>query len=244
MDVNGRPPGYAQTLGNGLRVLDILRGHPQGLGVNAIAVELGAHRTVVYRLLATLRAHGLVTRDTDGRHRLGISLLGLAAAVRTDLRSTAASPLSELAETVGATAFLTLAEGNEAMTVSVVEPRNARMHVAYRLGSRHPLTVGAPGLAILAGRPHLDGERAEVTTARAAGYAITVSELESGAWGLAMPLVDEAGWAIASAGVVALTELDLDRVVLAVRRALSVIAGGNTDTAHNSSGADDRAYQG
>jgi len=227
MNVNGRPPGYSQTLGNGLRVLDILRGHPQGLGVNAIAVELGAHRTVVYRLLATLRAHGLVSRDTDGRHRLGISLLGLAGAVRTDLRSTAAPPLSELAEAVGATAYLTVTESNEAMTACVVEPRNARMHVAYRLGSHHPLTVGAPGLAILAGRPHVDGERAEVTTARTVGYAITASELESGAWGLAMPLVDEAGWAIASVGVVALTELDPARVVLAVRRALSVIAGAD-----------------
>lgn len=227
MNVNGRPPGYSQTLGNGLRVLDLLRGHPQGLGVNAIAVELGAHRTVVYRLLATLRGHGLITRDADGRHRLGVALLGLAGAVRADLRSTAAPPLFELAETVGATSYLTLAEGEEAITVCVAEPRNARMHVAYRLGSRHPLTVGAPGLAILAGRPHADGERGEVTAARTTGYAITASELESGAWGLAMPLADERGWTLASVGVVALTELDLDRVVLAVRRALSVIAGAD-----------------
>ncbi len=228
MKVNALPPGYSQTLGNGLRVLEILRGHPHGLGVNAIAGELDAHRTVVYRLLATLRAHGLITRDADGRHRLGVTLLGLAGAVRTDLRSTAAPPLSELAETVGATAFLTLAEGDEAMTVCVVEPRSARMHVAYRIGSRHPLTVGAPGLAILAGRPHVEGERTQVTTARATGYAITSSELESGAWGLAMPLADEAGWAIASVGVVALTELDPDLVVPAARHALCVIAGGDT----------------
>lgn len=225
MDVNTSQAGYSQTLGNGLRALAVLRDHPSGLGVNAIARELGVHRTVAYRLLTTLRAHQLAARDADGRYSLGIEVLGLAQGVLAGLRSTAGPALAELAERLGATSYLTIAEGDDAVTVSTVEPRHARMHVAYRVGSRHRLNAGAPGLAILAGRPYQPGERAEVSAARSLGYAVTTGELEAGAWGLAMPVLDSRKWAIACVGVVALAELETAEVIVAVRRARAAVAG-------------------
>jgi DNA-binding IclR family transcriptional regulator len=225
MDVNTSQPGYSQTLGNGLRALEVLRDHPGGLGVNAVAQQLGVHRTVAYRLLTTLRAHQLAVRDADGRYSLGIEVLGLAQAVLAGLRSTAEPALAELADRLNATSYLTVAEGDDAVTVSTAEPRRPRMHVAYRVGSRHPLTTGAPGLAILAGRPYQPGERAEVTAARSRGFAVTAGELEAGAWGLAMPVFDSRKWAIACVGVVALTELDPADVVPAVRRARAAVTG-------------------
>ncbi|WP_091674338.1 IclR family transcriptional regulator [Amycolatopsis marina] len=222
--VNRPPSAYSQTLGRGLRVLEILRENPGGLGVNGMAAALGAHRTVIYRLLGTLRAHGLVAQEADGRFRLGAGLLELAGGVRADLRVVAEPRLAELADDVGATAFLTLAEGDEAVNTCSVEPRRAQLHVGYRVGVRHPLTVSAAGISILAARPPAAGERAAIARARERGYAITAGELEPGAWGLAVALPVRDGEAEASVGVVALTELDTERVAGAVRATVRAIA--------------------
>lgn len=220
----GASSAYSRTLGNGLLVLELLRSHPHGLGVNAIAAELGVHRTVVYRLLGTLRTHHLVDTGADGRHRMGLGVLELASTVRVDLRQAAEPHLAAVAERVSATAFLTLADGDEAVSACVVEPKNARMHVSYRAGLRHPLTVSAAGIAILAGRQASPGERPEIGEARSAGYAASTGELQAGAWGLATALPDATGHAEASVGVVALEALDADEVLAAVRDAVRAIA--------------------
>ena len=43
----------SQTLGRGLRVLEVLAATPNGLTITALATEVGVNRTVVYRLVAT-----------------------------------------------------------------------------------------------------------------------------------------------------------------------------------------------
>lgn len=219
----GQDAGYSRTLGNGLRLLELLHDRSGGLGVNEIAAALGLHRTVVYRLLGTLRAHHLVVRD-GGRYLLGPGLFELAGSVQADLRRAAEPHLATLADRVGATAFLTVADGDDAVSACVVEPRSARLHVSYRLGVRHPLTLSAAGLAILAGRAAQPGERPELATARRRGYASTTGELEPGAWGLAMPLPSRDQHATASIGVVAMTTLDTHGVVSAVRDAVDAVA--------------------
>lgn len=213
--------GYSQTFGKGLRVLAALRAHQDGLTVGTIATEVGVHRTVVYRLLGTLRAHGLITQQSDGRFRLGLGLIELAGGVRSTLREAAHPHLVTLADEVTATAFLTLADGDEAVSANVVPPRNSKLHVGYRAGLRHPLEVSAAGVAILATRAPQPHERTAVTNARERGYAVTTSELEPGAWGLAATLP---GPIAASIGVVALTELDETTVAKAVLRTTQTIA--------------------
>lgn len=223
-DVNGGSAAYSRTLGNGLRLLETLRAHPRGLGVNEIASELAVNRTVVYRLLGTLRAHHLVAEARPGRYVLGAGLVELSGTVEADLRSAAEPYLAQLAEHVSATAFLAVADGDEAVSMCVVEPLNARMHVSYRLGTRHALEVSAAGLAILAGREPASGEREEVTRARERGYAITTGELQPGAWGLATPLAGTSGEATASIGVVALSETAIREVAGAVQEAAASTA--------------------
>lgn len=219
----GSTSEYSQTLGRGLGVLELLRAHPDGLSAGTISAELGLHRTVVYRLLGTLRRHGFVVQDETGRYRLGLGLLEYVNAVRTDLREAAEPWLGALADEVGATAFLTLAEQQDAVSASVRAPRRVRLHVGYRAGVRHPLTVSAAGIAILATAPAVDGERADVALARTRGYAVSHGELQAGAWGLAVGLRRECVPAGASIGVVALTELDVDEVSAAVLRSARAI---------------------
>jgi DNA-binding IclR family transcriptional regulator len=186
----------SQTLDRGLRVLSILAGAPDGLTISELAVRLDINRTVVYRLVSTLEQHALVRRSARGRLHIGLGMLHLASAVHPLMRDVANPLLRELAESVGCTAHLTVAEGDEAQALAVVEPSWTDFHVSYRVGSRHPLSQGAAGKAILAGRA---GESTP--------YVLTVGELQTGARGLAAPVLGVEGLE-ASVGIVTLGDLD------------------------------------
>jgi DNA-binding IclR family transcriptional regulator len=185
----------SQTLDRGLRVLRTLAATPQGLTVTALAAEIGVNRTVVYRLVATLEQHGLARRDTRGRLHVGLGVLALARGLQPVLRELAAPVLRDLAERVGCTAHLTVADGGEALAIAVVEPTWTDYHVAYRVGARHPLDRGAAGKAILLGR------------SSGGGYVETVGEIQSGARGVAAPVPHVEGLE-ASVGIVSLADFD------------------------------------
>ncbi|MGH3738708.1 MAG: IclR family transcriptional regulator [Micromonosporaceae bacterium] len=189
----------AQTLDRGLRLLSLVADTPAGLTITEAASRLGVGRTVVYRLVATLAAHGLLRRDAGGRLRLGMAVLELAQRAQPLISHAALTPLRQLAEKAGATAHLTIADGGEALALLVVEPSWTQFHVAYRTGSRHPLELGAAGRAIIAGR---DGE---------SGYVTSAGELQPGAHGVAAPILGVDGLE-ASVGVVSLGPLDTDQV--------------------------------
>ena len=142
-------PETSQTLDRGIRVLTALADATSGLTVAQLAERVGAPRTAGYRLVATLEAHGLARRDSDGRVYLGVGVLRLAARVHPLLREAATPPLRRLAEAVGATAHLTVAEGPDALAIAVVEPTWTDYHMAYRVGSRHRLGQGAAGKAMV-----------------------------------------------------------------------------------------------
>lgn len=208
----GVAPETAQTLDRGLRLLRLVADTPGGLSMSEAAQALGVGRAVVYRLVATLAAHSLVRRDRGGRVRLGTAVLDLARQAHPLVADAALPPLRALAEELGATAHLTVADAGEALALLVVEPSWTQLHVAYRTGSRHPLDRGAAGRAILAGR------RGD------AGYQSSAGELESGAHGVAAPVVGVEGLH-ASVGVVALHALDAGSVGPRVVAAAEAIAG-------------------
>jgi DNA-binding IclR family transcriptional regulator len=176
------------TLARGLAVLGVLAEHPDGLSVSEIAALLDTHRAGIYRLLRPLVEARLVHRDDDGRHTLGVGLIELASNVRTRLQEAALPELQRLADELRATTALTLRDRDDAVVAAVVEPRSTSLHIAYRIGLRHPLTVAASGLAILAGNPPRPGERPEVTAGRASGWVRTRGELLAGATGIAAPI--------------------------------------------------------
>lgn len=162
-----------------------------GLTVSELARRLGVARPVVYRLVATLQARGFVARGEDGRYRLGLGVARLHYALRPVLVEVARPVLQELADQAGSTAHLTIAEGEHAVALLVIEPSWTDFHVAYRVGSRHPLERGAAGRAILEGREH----------GGAGGATTTTGELQLGAHGVAATVPDVPGLE-ASVGVV------------------------------------------
>jgi DNA-binding IclR family transcriptional regulator len=104
------------------------------------------------------------------------------------------------------------------VAIAVVEPSHTAIHVAYRVGSRHRIERGAAGRAILAAR---GGD--------AASYVVSEGELQSGAVGIAAPVLGVAGLE-ASVGLVAIgPSLDPQLAgpqVVATAAALAAALGG------------------
>ena len=186
----------SQTLDRGLACLDFVAAADHPVSVEATASSLGLHRSIVYRLLRTLEGRRLIERNADGDYLAGPYLAVLSRSVRRSLRAAAAPVLANLAEDLQMTAFLVVADGDEAVTIDSVEPSSLNAHVAYRPGTRHPIDRGAPGLALLAGRQPRPGERAEIDRARQLGWAQSEAEVIAGMASIAVPIADQGAIAV------------------------------------------------
>jgi DNA-binding IclR family transcriptional regulator len=186
------------TLERGLALLQaVADAGGEAATISELADAIGASRPAVYRLLTPLINRGLVRRD-GSKVRLGVGVLRLAESVMPQLREVARPVLRELAEKVGATAHLSVAEGDQLETVAVVEPSSTNFHVAYRAGSRQPVGSGAAGTAL---RLRAGGR----------GWVVATGEPRRGMTGLAAPVRGVPGLR-ASVGVISLGPLDAENV--------------------------------
>ncbi|MGY1631112.1 IclR family transcriptional regulator [Geodermatophilus sp. SYSU D01186] len=224
-DGGGTP--QSQTLDRGIRILEHLAavGTPQPIA--DIGQALGLHRSITYRLLRTLEDHQLVERDAVGHYWLGLGVAGLARGVRTDLQAAALPRLNELVAELGMTAFLVVRTGDEAVTVTSVEPQDTAAHIVYRPGTRHPVGRGAPGLALLMPDAPSPEDRAALTEARRVGWASSHGEVIPGIRSIAAPVLGPDGGARAALAVVFVDEgADAERVGRAVTAAAQKVAAG------------------
>ncbi|TGD96805.1 IclR family transcriptional regulator [Methylobacterium nonmethylotrophicum] len=219
--------GRLQTLDRGLAALWILARHPRGLKIAELADALGVHRAIAYRIVATLADHGMTFRLPDNRIILGSGAIALAVHAEGNVRVLGRPIVERLAAQTGATAFLSMAQGSDCVALLSAEPPGQRLSIHYRVGSRSPLDKGAPGLALLAGRPERSDDPEAVKVARRQGYCVTRNELQDGAVGAASPIrMPRAGYPglELSIGVVALSALDLDRAEAAIRSAAAALS--------------------
>ena len=167
-------------------------------------------------------------KSANGQVYLGVGLLTLASRFEPQLRSLARPLLHQLAEDTRAAAFVSVPQGEDCVAIMVAEPEGGLLRLAYRVGSRHPLTSGAAGIAILAGRRERHGEPEAVRQARSDGFSVTRGHLQRGAVGLASPVhggsIEPLGFE-ASLGVVALDGLDVAHVAPAVVDCARRLAG-------------------
>lgn len=215
-----------QTLDRGLLALEIVSEHSQGITIASLAEQLGVHRAIAYRIVTTLEAHALLTRSAEGPVRLGAGITLLASRFEPQLHAVAQPLLKILAKATRATAFVSIAQGEECVVTLVAEPDEGMLRVGYRVGSRHPLTQGAAGIAILAGRPPRDDDSPEVRQAREEGYSLTRGQLQRGAVGVASPIPTNRlriGME-ACIGVVAMDDLDTERAIHEVKTSARQLA--------------------
>ena len=210
----------SQTLDRGLSILEFIASTDEAPSIDQVSEHLGLGRSVTYRIIRTLEDHRLVVRDANGKLGGGNQLLALAANVRSDLRASAMPALSQLANTLEMTSFLVVPDADEVVTIEVVEPSRTAAHIAYRPGTRHPRTKGAPGIALLAADPQVSNARSAVKAARKVGWAYSESEVIQGMASVAAPVTTQPGEPVAAIAVVHLAaNFDAQTVAPAVLHA-------------------------
>ncbi|WP_395404549.1 IclR family transcriptional regulator [Arthrobacter sp. UC242_113] len=186
----------SQTLSRGIRALEILAEADRPLTIAELAEAMGVHRSVAYRILRTLEDHSLLVRDDAGRVQPGPGLAVLARGVSRNLQTAALPELTQLANTLNMTAFLAVWDHQECVTLVTVEPRHSAATVVQHPGSRHPISSGAPGIAIQSALTEQEWSqlapavpyRPEAGEARKLGYAASHDEVIAGVSSLAAPV--------------------------------------------------------
>lgn len=176
----------SQTLARGLTALQMVADFPGGLTVQQLADQIGVHRTIAYRLLTTLAEFRLVAKGEDGRYRPAAGLAVLGASFDRNVRQVSLPTLRALADELGTTVSLLIAEGDQQVAIAVIVPSHVAYQLSFHEGSRYPLDRGAAGIALLASMPPRPGERELVSRARERGWVTTYGEIEPNTYGLAV----------------------------------------------------------
>ncbi|OBG74366.1 MULTISPECIES: IclR family transcriptional regulator [unclassified Mycobacterium] len=185
--MTGPGPG-SQTLARGLTALQLVADSPGGLTAQQLAERVGVHRTIAYRLLTTLAQFHLVAKGEDGRYRPAAGLAVLGASFDRNVRQVSLPTLRTLADELGTTVSLLIAEGEQQVAIAVIVPSHVAYQLSFHEGSRYPLERGAAGIALLASMPPRPGERDLVARARERGWVSTYGEIEPNTFGLAVPV--------------------------------------------------------
>ncbi len=183
----------SQTLSRGIRALEILADAPEPLTIGELADAMGVHRSVAYRILRTLEDHSLLVRDDAGRVQPGPGLAVLARGVARNLQTAALPELTLLANSLTMSAFIAVWNREDCVTLVSVDPRHTGAAVVQHPGSRHPISAGAPGIAIQSALTEqewhsLAPDRPEAAEARLRGFAASHDEVIAGVSSLAVPV--------------------------------------------------------
>ncbi len=179
-----------------LRALELLSQSAEGLSLAELSQQLGAPKSSVFNILATLEHHGYIRPDNGtGRFVLTPKLyrVGSPAVNRMSLRQTLHPTLAELVEQTGETANLGILEGGAAYYIDSIEGPS-RVRVAVAPGERLDLHATALGKVLLAHQPPPALEALLQGQPLAARTPNTVTEMEALRHELA--LIREQGYAL------------------------------------------------
>ena len=224
-DRSTRRPNRVQSLQRALAVLRAFDDvHPE-LGITEIARKVGLSKSIVMRLVATLRDEGFLQRSPGSdKYRIGLAAfeIGNLYYLSASLRREAEPMLLELAERFGHSAYLGTLSGDRAIYVSVIEGPGP-IRVGPRIGSSAPAHTTAAGKALLAHQGAEEMERyfatadltpetprsitskatlrEELEAVRAQGFAVNRGEHLNGVGSIGSPIFDRRGAAVASISV-------------------------------------------
>ena len=167
----------------------------------------GLSRATAHRLAVALEVHRLLTRDRDGRWRLGPRLGELAGGAGGDaLLARAAGVLTRLRDTTGESAQLYRRQGERRVCVAAAE-RGSGLRDTVPVGTSLPLTAGSAAQVLLAWTPDDPLVRAAAFTARTLGevrrrgWAHSVAERETGVASVSAPVRGRDGRVLAAVSV-------------------------------------------
>ncbi len=213
-----------KSLDVSLQVLEALDTGAPERGISDLAREVGASKAAISRILATFARRGYVTRNPATAHyAIGprLRLFSHVASGTLDLLAVARPFMIELRDATGDAVHLAVLEGGEAVYVAKEEGLHP-VQVISRVGARCPAHCMATGKALLAHADDLvhdrllasgltrytplthadpDDFRQEMAAIRACGLAVNRGEWRAEVRGVAAPVFDASGRAIAAIGV-------------------------------------------
>lgn len=211
-----------QSVERALTLLRAIASADEPLGLAALQRATGLHKTIVFRLLRTLEAHGFIEQDPDtARFSIGVAAfeVGQAYGQQEPLLRIAEQPMRELVAGSPHGAYLGVLDDFEVVYVSVVESSGPlRVHITP--GERVPAYSTAFGKVLLAELPDEEiragaarhglraltertitepGELvAHLARVRRDGFAVNDAETYDGIGSIAAAIRDRRGRAIAS----------------------------------------------
>ena len=242
MDSTERNGGEKETgVGAVSRLFAVLRALgncPDGSErVTQLAQQVGLSQPTTHRLLRSLMEEGMVEQDLRSkRYRLSLEFFALAARAGQsgNLRDVVRPSLLRLSASLGDSLFLLARSGFDAVCLDRSEGPYPIRTFTGDIGGRVALGVGQGSLAILAYLPeeeretvirynlprlrdfHLYDEvmlRSEIDTVRRTGYAARNTGVLEGMAGLAVPILDRDGRAVAALSVATISDrLSADRM--------------------------------
>lgn len=218
-------------------LLMVGRAAPAGARLADLVRQSGLPKPTVRRVLLALVRTGLLDQDdVTRRYHVGPEayVLGTLAGTRFGIHALALDGLARIAQASGDCAFLSVPRGAFSVCLHREEGTYPiRTHV-LQAGDRHPLGVGAAGLALLAALPDAEVEamlaanaeafeasypdysvgllRAHVAEARARGYALNPGLYVAGSWGIGVPVLGPDGRPLGALSIAAIeSRLTADR---------------------------------
>lgn len=239
------------------RAVDALEGlarHHGPMTLAQLAEVVHAPKSTMLNIVRTLVQRRLLDFDAGTKtYRMGYLLAGLASGsgAATDLRAVAAPHLEALAGQVQETVFLAVFEQREIRFVEKIDCLQP-IRYAAQIGTRRPLHCTAGGKLSLALQPApvvdayvrevglarytpstittVPALQAELERIRRRGYAVSDGEFLPDLTGLAVPVLDETGGALAAVIVVAGPTF---RVRRRIREIVAVMQGTAAAVAHD-----------
>jgi IclR family acetate operon transcriptional repressor len=196
-----------------MELLELLLRSRLPMTLQELSAASGYPKSTIHALLTTLRHHEIVRQNDDGRYDLGIRLFecGCAVAERWDVTRVARPYLERLAAQTGASAFISVLEGNHAISLDQCAGGGG-LQVIPEVGSRLPLHTTAQGKLFLsqpsesdvlqrvqragltAYTPHTITDTGKLLHAlepiRRCGYAVENGEYKIGLRAVAAPVSD------------------------------------------------------
>jgi DNA-binding IclR family transcriptional regulator len=159
---SAKPGARSQTVARALAVLRTFGRERRELGITEIAEELSLPKTIVFRLVQTLREHEFLERSADSaKYRIGFGAFEVGTLFKSSTLEAEAAPfMRRLVDETGHTAQLAVLHRTEMVIVARMEGRGP-LKYGVSVGERRALHCSAVGKAALM----LLGDEA-ITTAR------------------------------------------------------------------------------
>lgn len=211
-----------QSLGRGLRVLEMVAANGGGASLAQVARGTGLARSTTHYLMQALVAFGYLRQEHDGKnYQLGVKLFRLAGRSwnSEQIAGYAMPVLGELSRLTGESVAIGLYRDG-AVTLVATRDTDGPVRVVQEAGARRPIHCTAMGKVLLAWLPAVDSSaivaglqlpkytpktiiargqfERELRNVRAAGYAIDDEEFIADVRCIAAPVFDDTG-AVAAA---------------------------------------------